>query len=333
MKFVIVGAGATGGYLGALLARTGEDVTLIARGPHLAAMRDHGVRVREAGEEWSVRPECTDDGTVLQTAEVCLLTLKAHSLAGVAPRLRELLGPDTAVLPAQNGIPWWYFQQYGGPLEGTQLTTLDPDGVLAECLEVRRLLGCVVWPATRLVEPGVVEHIEGNRFTIGELNGERTARATAIAECLNRAGLKCRVSRRIRNEIWTKLLGNAVMNPLSALTRATLVRIATLPETRALARDMMAEAALVAEALGAPIDVSVERRLEMAEAVGEHRSSMLQDVESGRPLEVEALLGVIVELGELLGIATPCLRTVYACVKLLDQTLRGTAKVGARGGI
>ncbi len=324
MKLAVVGAGATGGYVGALLARAGEDVTLVARGPHLAAMQAHGVRVHDRGGEWRAAPRCTDDWSTLGDADVCILTLKAHAIPGIAPRLRDCLNPAAVIVPAQNGIPWWYFQKHGGHFEGRRLQCLDPDGTLSACLPAERLLGCVVWPATRLTAPGVIEHVEGNRFTLGELDGERTERASALAAVLTRAGLKSRVSRRIRSEIWTKLLGNVAMNPLSALTRATLIAIATDTHVRPVTRAMMLEAAAVAQSLGIEPDISVDQRLAGAEGVGAHRSSMLQDVESGRPLEVEALIGAVVELGELLGLDLPHLRTVYACVSLLDRTLRGT---------
>ena len=322
MKFAIVGAGATGGFLGARLAHAGQDVTLIARGPHLAAMRERGVRVVSGADELVARPSCTDDLSAVRDADVVFLTAKAHGLPPIAPRLREVLGPETALVTAQNGIPWWYFDQEGGRLAGTRLHSVDPDGVLSENFEPRRLIGCVVWPATRLVEPGVIEHVEGTRFTIGELDGSRSERCRAIAAALLKAGLKCPVSPHIRREIWLKLLGNVAFNPLSALTRATLVDIATQPETRTVARAIMEEADSVARALGVELEIGIDQRLAGAEKVGAHKTSMLQDVESGRPLEVEALVGAPVEIGGLLGLSLPHLQTIYACAKLLDRSLQ-----------
>ena len=322
MKFAVVGAGATGAFLGAHLARVGEDVTLIARGPHLAAMRAQGVRVQSPEGDFVAHPTATDDWEAIREADVVFLTLKAHSLPEIAPRLGALLGPAAAVVTAQNGIPWWYFERLKGPLAGTRLESVDPGGVIARHIDAQRVIGSVVWPATQIVEPGVIEHVEGNRFTIGELDGRRSERCQAIAAALIKAGLKCPISRRIRHDIWLKLLGNAVFNPLSALTRATLVEIATQPATRAVARAMMEEAESVARALGVELSVGVDQRLAGAEQVSEHKTSMLQDVEAGRPLEVDALVGAVVELGDLLGVPPPHLRTVYACTKLLDLQIR-----------
>jgi 2-dehydropantoate 2-reductase len=323
MKFVIVGAGATGGFLGARLARAGEDVTLVARGQHLAAMQANGVRVIGDGEEFTAHPTCTDDLSVVGSADVVFLTVKAHALTALAPRLGSLLGPDTAVVTAQNGIPWWYFDGYGdGPLAGTRLYSADPGGAIACSIETRRVIGCVVYPATQLVSPGVIEHLEGTRFSIGEPDGSKTPRCQAIAAALIRAGLKCPIRTRIRHDLWLKLLGNVAFNPISALTRATLVDIATHPETRATARAVMEEADSVARALGVELEIGVDQRLSGAEKVGAHKTSMLQDVETCRPLEVEAVLGTVVEIGTLLGLELPHLRTIYACTQLLDLTLQ-----------
>jgi 2-dehydropantoate 2-reductase len=320
MKVAIVGAGATGGYLGAKLALAGEEVTLIARGPHLAALRANGARVIEGEAEIVARPACTDDLGAVGEADVVFLTVKAHALPPLAPRLAEALGPEASVVTAQNGIPWWYFDRYDGPLQGARLRSVDPDGALARAIPSERVIGCVVWPATRLVEPGVIEHVEGNRFTIGELDGSKSARCQATAAALTRAGLKCPISAQIRREIWLKLLGNVAFNPLSALTRATLAEIAGDPATRAIARAIMEETDAVARALGVETPIGVEQRLAGAERVGAHKTSMLQDLESGRPLELEALVGAVAELGDQLGLALPHLRTVYACVRLLQQT-------------
>jgi 2-dehydropantoate 2-reductase len=322
VKFVVLGAGATGGFLGARLARADQDVTLIARGPHLAAMRANGVRVIGSGDDFVARPACTDDLAVVGAADVVFVTVKAHALPALAPQLGPLLGPDTAVVTAQNGIPWWYFFDTDEPLAGTQLRTVDPDGAIAGSIDTRRVVGCIVYPATRLLEPGVIEHVEGTRFSIGEPDGSRSERCQAIAAALVKAELKAPIRTRIRPELWLKLLGNVAFNPISALTRATLVDIATQPETRATARAVMEEADSVARALGIELDIGVDQRLTGAEKVGAHKTSMLQDVESGRPLEVDALLGAVVEIGDLLGLELPHLRTLYACTQLLDLTLR-----------
>ena len=322
MKLVVLGAGATGGFLGAHLARAGMDVTLVARGPHLAAMQAHGVEVRTAEGRFVARPSCTDDLSVVSRANAVFLTVKAHALPALAPRLGPLLGPDTAVVTAQNGIPWWYFDHHGGPLDGTRLRSVDPGGIIASSLEVRRVIACVVYPATTIVAPGVIEHVEGNRFSLGEIDGSKTDRCLAIAGSLARAGLRAPVRPRIREEIWLKLLGNVAFNPLSALTRATLGEIASDPEARAVARSVMEEADGVARALGIELRIGVDQRLEGAARVGHHRTSMLQDVESGRSLEVEALVGAVVEIADRLGLSLPHLRTVYAGVRLLDRSLR-----------
>jgi 2-dehydropantoate 2-reductase len=322
MKFVVLGAGATGGFLGARLARADEDVTLIARGPHLEAMRSNGIRVVGNGDDFVARPACTDDMAVVSTADVVFLTVKAHALPDLAPQLGPLLGANTAVVTAQNGIPWWYFDSTEGVLAGTQLHTADPRGAIARSIETRRVIACIVYPATQMLEPGVIQHIEGTRFSIGEPDGTRSERCLAIAAALVRAGLKCPVRTRIRPELWLKLLGNVAFNPISALTRATLVDIATQPETRSTARAVMEEADSVARALGIELEIGVDQRLAGAEKVGAHKTSMLQDVESGRPLEVDALLGTVVEIGDLLGLDLPHLRTLYACTQLLDLTLR-----------
>jgi len=322
IRFAIVGAGATGGYLGACLARSGADVVLVARGPHLAAMRERGLIVREAdGSEFTARPECTDDlAGAVGSAEVVFVTLKAHSLPAVAPALGAALRTGATLVTAQNGIPWWYFQRYQGPLAGTRLETVDPGGVVADHIPIESVLGCIVYPATSLLEPGVVEHLEGTRFTLGEPDGSRSERASAVGKALAGAGLKAPVQTRIRQEIWLKLLGNATFNPVSALTRASLAQIGALPETRDLVRALMEEVDSVARGLGIEIEIGLDRRLEAGFAVGEHKTSMLQDLEAGRPLEVEALVGAVCELGERLGMELPHLHSVYALTKLLDRS-------------
>lgn len=312
MRFAIVGAGATGGYLGACLARAGADVVLVARGPHLAAMRERGLTVREPdGSEFTTRPECSDDlAAAVGSAEVVFVTLKAHSLPAVAPALGAALRPGATAVFAQNGIPWWY-------AEGLQ--SVDPDGVIAAHVASESVLGCVVYPATSLPEPGVVEHVEGNRFSLGEPDGGRSERAAEIAKPLTAAGLKAPVSTRIRQEIWLKLLGNATFNPVSALTRATLGQIGAAPQGRALIRALMEEVDSVATAEGVATDIGIDRRMEAGFAVGEHKTSMLQDLEAGRPLEIDALVGAVCELGDRHGLPLPHLRTVYGLASLLKH--------------
>jgi 2-dehydropantoate 2-reductase len=322
LKFAVVGAGATGGFLGARLALAGEDVTLIARGPHLEAMRRSGLRLRSGGEEVVAHPSCSDDLGAIAGADAVFLTVKAHGLTGLAPAIAASLGPSAAVVTAQNGLPWWYFERQPGPLAGTRLESVDPGGVIAACIPPERVIGCVVYPATRLVEPGLIEQVEGDRFTIGEPDGVRSERCQAISAALIRGGLRCPVSPRIRHEIWLKLIGNVAFNPISALTGATLAEIAGDPAARSLARAIMEEADTVARAVGVEIQIGVDQRLAGAEKVGEHKTSMLQDLESGRPLELEALAGAVIELSGRLGLELPHLSAVYACARLLDATRR-----------
>ena len=315
MKFAIVGAGATGGFLGAHLARAGEEVVLVARGAHLVAMRERGVTIRSGGEEFTARPECTDDLGAIGAAEVVVLTLKAHAIPAVAAAIGAALSADACVVGAQNGIPWWYF-------EDRHLEAVDPGGVIARSIPYRRVVGCIVYPATRIVEPGVIEHLEGNRFTLGEPDGSRSERVQAIAAALIRAGLKAPIQQRIRNELWLKLLGNATLNPVSALTGATLAEIVTSDATREVVRRLMEEVDAVAAALGVEVPLSIEKRIAGVTAAGPHRTSMLQDLEAGRPLEVEALLGAVVELAGGEGLEVPALRTLYGLTLLLDEVSR-----------
>ena len=321
MKFAIYGAGAIGAYLGAVIARSGGDVALIARGPHLAAMRERGVRVRTAAEDFVAHPVATDDPAAIGPVDVVVLAVKAHGLPQIAPLLAPLMGPGTAVLAAQNGLPWWYFQRHGGPLDGTHLDSLDPDRILDRHITPERIIGCVVYPSTAVVEPGVVQHIEGNRFSIGELDGVTTERCKNIAAVLIGAGLRCPIRPRIRQDIWVKLLGNIAFNPLSALTRATLEELATDSGVSSVARDIMTEADAVARALGVSVRVTIDQRIAGAAKVGAHKTSMLQDVEAGRPMELEALMGAVVEVGEKVGVPTPATRMVYASAKLLERTV------------
>jgi 2-dehydropantoate 2-reductase len=327
LRAVIVGAGAIGAYLGARMAHVGQDVTLVARGPHLRAMQERGIRVHTADEQFEATPVVTDRLESIGPTDVVFLGVKAHSLPEVAPRLSPLFGPDTAVVSMQNGVPWWFFQGYGGEFDGLRLERVDPGGVVAAAIEPRRVIGSIVYVSSEIVEPGVVRHHEGARITLGEPDGSRSDRARRLAETLGQAGFRCPVTTRIRPEIWVKILGNAAFNPISALTGATLGELARHPDVAALIREIMAESAAVGERLGLKLPVSIEQRLAGAEKVGEHRTSMLQDLEAGRPLELDAIVGAVLELGERLGLPLPATRTVYACTKL-RAALR--ARSGAR---
>ena len=317
----ILGAGAIGGFLGARLIRAGVDVVLIARGPHLQAMKESGLRVIDKEGEWRVRVNATDDFAAIRDAQAVFVALKAHSLPPVADRLAANLGDETAVVSAQNGIPWWYFQRHRGELEGIHLETVDPGGHIARAIDPRRVIGCVVYAATSLVSPGVIRHTEGERFSLGELDGAHTARAAELSDVLGRAGLKAPVQTNIRSELWLKLLGNAVFNPLSALTRATLGELAGSPLVADVVRAAMEEVDSVARHLGIEVQVSLDQRIKGAARVGNHKTSMLQDLEAGRPMEIDALTGSVVELGDRLGIPVPHLRTLYSAVKVLQATL------------
>ncbi len=323
MKVGIVGAGAIGGFLGARLARAGVDVTLVARGPHLNAMRESGLRVIDGGGEWTVRVDATDEFAAMRDADAVFVTLKAHSLPPVAERLAANLGPDALVVGAQNGIPWWYFQRHGGELEGIHLESVDPGGVVAKAIDPRRVIGCVVYPATSLVSPGVIRHVEGERFSLGELDGSQSARILELSHVLISAGLKAPIQQKVRAELWLKLLGNTVFNPLSALTHASLGAIAQSPLVADVVRSAMGEADAVARRLGIEIPVSIDQRIKGAARVGDHKTSMLQDLEAGRPMEIDALTGSVVELGDRLGVPVPHLRTLYSSVKLLQATSIG----------
>ena len=316
-KFAIFGAGAIGGYLGAKLALAGLDVTLIARGPHLAAMQKDGLRVIEGEAEHVVRPRCLADSREAGPQDYVFLTLKAHSLTPALDAITPLLGPETAVVTAQNGIPWWYFYKLPGPWQDHRLESVDPGGRIWQAIGPQRVIGCVVYPACEVVAPGVIRHVEDSRFSLGEPDGTRSQRAVRLARALVGAGLRAPLRGRIRREIWLKLWGNVALNPLSALTRATLAEICAQPATRAFARAVMAEVEAVAAALGERMAVDVDARLAGAGGVGAHKTSMLQDLEAGRPMEVEALTGAVVELARLTGVATPSLDALDGMVRLL----------------
>ena len=316
----MVGAGAIGAFVGAMLTKSGEDVTLIARGAHLRAMQECGVRVRGSLGNFEARVSATDDPAAVGAVDVVLLTLKAHSLTAMAPRLAPLIGAETCVVSAQNGIPWWYFYRHGGEWEGTHLESVDPGGAISRSIDPSRVIGCVVYPSAIISEPGIIEHIEGTRFAIGEPDGSKSERCRRIADVLIKAGLRSPIRSNIRHDMWVKLMGNVAYNPISALARATLIEIVRCPETRALAAAIMHEADAVAQRLGIELGVSVEQRLEGAAKVGQHKTSMLQDLEAGRPLELEAIVGAVVELGSKMGLSLPYTNSVYACVKLLAES-------------
>ena len=324
MRIVIAGAGAIGGYIGAKLARVGADVVLFARGPHLQAMQARGLRVRSVDGDFEVQPQVASDLSTLGTADVVFLGVKAHALTALAPQLRPLLGPDTVVVSTQNGIPWWYFQDHPGELQGLRLERVDPGGVIAAAIEPRRVVGSLAYFSTDIVEPGVIHHTEGNRISFGEPNGTRSDRTRRIAEALIAAGFRCPVTTRFRHEVWVKLLGNVAFNPISALTRATLEEIARHPEVSRLVREVMVETEAVAAKLDIELPISIDQRMAGAEKVGAHKTSMLQDLEAGRPMELEAVVGAVIELGERLDVPMPATRAVYSCAKLLDE-LRGRA--------
>ncbi len=317
MKVAVLGAGAIGAYVGAALHRAGADVHLIARGPHLAAMRRHGVRVLSPRGDFTARARATDDPADVGPVDYVFLGLKANSYAACGPLIEPLLHPATAVVAAQNGIPWWYFHRHGGPHDGRRLESVDPDGAVSAVLAPERAVGCVVYAATELAAPGVVRHVEGTRFSVGEPDRTVSARCTEFAAALRAGGLKCPVERDLRNDIWLKLLGNISFNPISALARATMRQMCLHGGTRRVIEIMMAETLAVAGALGCEVGVSIERRLAGAERVGDHRTSTLQDLERGRPLELDVLLAAVVELAEITGVEVPTLRTVHALSDLL----------------
>jgi len=322
VRIAIAGAGAIGGYIGARLARAGADVVLFARGPHLQAMQDRGLRVVSPDGDFEVTPQVTGDLNAIGHADVVFLGVKAHGLTTLAPQLRPLLGPDTVVVSTQNGIPWWYFQGYGGELDGLRLERVDPGGVIAAAIEPRRVVGSLAYFSTDIAEPGVIHHTEGNRISFGEPDGTRTERTKRIAEALIAAGFRCPVTTRFRHEIWVKLLGNVAFNPISALTGGTLEELARHPEVSKVVRELMTETESVAARLNIELPISIDQRMAGAEKVGAHKTSMLQDFEAGRPMELEAIVGAVVELGERLGVAMPATRTVYACAKMLNEKRR-----------
>ncbi|MDZ7651551.1 MAG: 2-dehydropantoate 2-reductase [Burkholderiaceae bacterium] len=322
MKICVVGAGAIGGYLAVRLAAIGERVSVVIRGANLQAVRTNGMKLINAdGTEQTAQLAATDNMAELGVQDVVILGMKAHQVAPVVPQLASLIGPHTLVVTAQNGIPWWYFYKHGGPYEGARIEAVDPGGVISSGLPVDRTLGCIIYPAAELDAPGVIRVIEGNRFPLGEIDGADTERVRALAAVFRNAGFKTPVLSDIRSEIWLKLWGNLSFNPISALTHATLEDICKFPATRALAADMMREAQAIGEKLGVPFKVSLEKRIAGAEAVGAHKTSMLQDVESGRVLELDALVKSVIELGRITDTPTPTIEHVYALAALLARTL------------
>ncbi len=316
MKICIFGAGAIGGLMGAKLAAKGDvDVTFIARGPHLAAMRENGVKLISEGTEQIVHPRCVESAEEAGPQDYVLVTLKAHSLPSAAKLMQPLLGPDTAIVSAVNGIPWWYFHGLGGAYEGRIVQSVDPDGQVSALLPPSRAIGCIVYPAAEVTAPGVIDHSYGDRFSLGEPDGSRSPRAQALSEALIAAGFKAPVRPKIRDELWVKLWGNMAFNPISALTTATLDVLTADEGQRGVARAMMLEGQRVAEALGVRFAIDVDKRIAGAAEVGAHKTSMLQDLERGRPMEIEALLGAVVELADWVGEAAPISRTVLALVR------------------
>lgn len=323
MKVCIVGAGAIGGYVAAKLALAGSALSIVIRGANLAAVRANGLTLREAGEERVVKDiVATDKISEFDVQDMVILAMKAHQVTAIAEQLTPLLGPETTIVTMQNGIPFWYFQKHGGEFVGRRVESVDPGGIITDHISIERVIGCVVYPACEMVAPGVIQHIEGNRFPVGELDGAETPRVKAIAELFKNSGLKSPVLTKIRDEIWLKLWGNLTFNPISALTQATLVDICQFPPSRALAASMMTEAQTIANKLGVEFRVSLEKRIAGAEGVGKHKTSMLQDVEAGRALEIDALVGSVMELGRLTQTPTPHIDAVYACTSLLAKMLR-----------
>ena len=316
MKICIFGAGAIGGYMGVKLAQAGADVSLVARGPHLAAMQENGLTLIEEGGTTNVPVTASDNPEDLGVQDYIIVTLKAHSVPAIVSKMAPLIGENTTIVSGVNGVPWWYFHKSGGDLEGTRLASVDPGDAQWNGFGPDRVLGCVVYPAAEVIEPGVIKHIEGNRFSLGEPDGTKSERALALSAALSKAGLKAPVRPKLRDEIWVKLWGNLSFNPISALTHATLDVLCTDEGTRLVARNMMVEAQQIAEALGVKFPIDVDRRIAGGAAVGAHRTSMLQDLDQGRPMEIDALVASVQELGKVTGIATPTIDTVLALVQL-----------------
>jgi 2-dehydropantoate 2-reductase len=327
VRFLIAGAGAVGGYIGARLWDAGEDVTLLARGAHLQAIRQNGLRILSSDADLLVHPRIIDTPGDAGSVDVIFLSVKTHGLSQLAPQLTPLIGPHTTVVSTQNGLPWWYFHSYTGQPSDLRLERVDPGGTISQSIDPRRVLGAIIYFSTELVQPGVIRHIEGNRISLGEPDGSPSDRSRQIAGELKKAGLRCSLTTHIRKEIWVKLLGSIAFNPISALTGATLVQIARDPDVSILIQQIMTEVAEVVAKLKIELPVSIDQRIRGAEKVGEHKTSMLQDLEAGRPMELDAVVGAALEIGEELGVSMPHTRTVYACTKLLERTATKAAFV------
>jgi 2-dehydropantoate 2-reductase len=319
MRFLIAGAGAIGAYVGARMSHAGFDVTLFARGPHLRAMQKNGVQVKSSEGDFVARPKIAASLQEVGPVDVVFLAVKAHGLSQLAPQLKPVLAPDTTVVSMQNGIPWWYFQAFGGEWNNLRLERVDPGGVVSSAIEARRVIGSIVYLATEITSPGVIQHIEGSRISLGEPDGSRSERVRQIAEAMIASGLRCPITTRLRHEIWVKVLGNASLNPVSTLTRATIVQMIRDPGTCSVIRSIMEEVEAVSHKLGMELPVSIDQRIAGAEKVGDHKTSMLQDLEAGRPMELEALVGAVVELGERVGLPMTVTKAVYHCTGLLAQ--------------
>jgi 2-dehydropantoate 2-reductase len=323
MKICVVGAGAIGGFLAVRLAQSGHEVSVVMRGANLAAVREHGLKlIMEDGSEHVAAVHATDRIADLGVQDVVILALKAHQVAAVATGIPALLGTTSILMTAQNGVPWWYFHKHGGVHEGRRVEAVDPDGAVSAHLDSNRVIGSIVYPACEIVAPGVIRHIEGNRFSLGELDGADTPRIRMLADALRQAGFKAPISSDIRSEIWIKLWGNLCFNPISALTHATLVDICEFAPGRELAARMMLEAQAIGEKLGVNFKVSIDKRIAGAASVGKHKTSMLQDIESGRPIELEALVGAVIEMGKITATPTPTIEAVYALAALLAHTVQ-----------
>jgi 2-dehydropantoate 2-reductase len=335
MKIAIVGVGAIGGFVGIRLVLAGEDVTFIARGPNLEALRARGLRLlmADGSEQVAPRVRASADYAAVGPQDIVILAMKAHQVEAVSAEVPKLLGRDTVVIPMQNGIPYWYFHGHPGDLAGARVQSVDPTGSIGRNIPAQRVIGCVVYPATELVAPGVIKHVEGDRFPVGEPDGTASERVARVAKCFVGAGLQAPVLADIRAEIWLKLWGNLTFNPVSALSRATLADICQYPPSRALAAAMMTEAQTIAGKLGITFRVSLEKRIAGAERVGHHKTSMLQDVEAGRALEIDALLGSVVELARMTDTPSPHLDAVYALTKLLARTMEGERAGAGHGSV
>jgi 2-dehydropantoate 2-reductase len=330
MRICIVGSGAIGGFIGVKLAVSGQDVTLIDQGQQLSAIKKNGIRLimADGTEHHEKVIPVTDNYEKVGPQDMVFLGLKAQQIHQVVEKLPALFGPDTSVITIQNGLPWWYFQRHGGEYDGRRLESLDPSGVIDANIEADRIIGCVAYPAATVPKPGIIHHVEGDRFPVGELDGSESRRCLDLVDIFSKAGLRSRVITDIRAEIWLKAWGALSFNPISALTHATLVDICQFPDTRNLAADMMKEAQEIAGKLGIQFRRTIERRLEGTEAVGAHKTSMLQDVEAGRDLETEALMGSVIEIAKMTNTPAPAIEAIYACVKLLEKTYtKANAKV------